>query len=149
MRRVTAWLAWFAALLLLWLAFAGTIQSQEIIAGLCAAALGATAAEVVRSQGLLRFRIQWHWLREIWKPLLRVVPDFFVVIAALVRRPAGRMRRVEFPTGGARDVDAGRRAFVAVAASLAPNTLVIDVDAEQGIVLVHDLVPGSAAQTLP
>ena len=149
MRRVTAWLAWFAALLLLWLAFAGTIQSQEIIAGLCAAALGATAAEVVRSQGLLRFRIQWHWLREIWKPLLRVVPDFFVVIAALVRRPAGRMRRVEFPSGGTRDMDAGRRAFVAVAASLAPNTLVIDVDAEQGIVLVHDLVPGSAAQTLP
>jgi multisubunit Na+/H+ antiporter MnhE subunit len=149
MRRVTAWLAWFAALLLLWLAFAGTIQSQEVIAGLCAAALGATAAEVVRSQGLLRFRIQWRWLRELWKPLLRVVPDFFVVIAALVRRPAGRMRRVEFPTGGTRDVDAGGRAFVAVAASLAPNSLVIDVDAEQGIVLVHDLVPGSAPQTLP
>ena len=149
MRRVTAWLAWFAGLLLLWLAFVGAIQPQEVVAGVCAAAIGATAAEVVRSQGLLRFRVQWRWLREVWKPLLRVVPDFFVVIAALVRRPAGRMRRIEFPTGGARDVDAGRRAFVTVAASLAPNSLVIDVDTEQGIVLVHDLVPGSAAQTLP
>ena len=84
MRRVLAWFAWFAGLLLLWLAFTGTIQSQELIAGLCAAALGTAAVEVVRSQGLLRFRVQWHWLREIWKPLLRVIPDFFVVSAALV-----------------------------------------------------------------
>jgi multisubunit Na+/H+ antiporter MnhE subunit len=149
MRRVVAWFAWFAGLLLLWLAFAGTIQSQELIAGLCAAALGTVAVEVVRSQGLLRFRVQWHWLRELWRPLLRVIPDFFVVTAALVRRPAGRTRRVEFPTGGSRDVDAGRRAFVAVAGSLAPNSLVVDVDEAHGVVLVHDLVPGSAAQTLP
>jgi multisubunit Na+/H+ antiporter MnhE subunit len=149
MTRVAAWLAWFAGLLLFWLALVGTVEYVEWIAGLCAAALGATAVDVVRSQGLLRFRVQCRWLRRLWRPLLRVVPDFLLVLAALARRSRGRVRTVDFPTGGHRDVDVGRRAFVTLAASLAPNSLVIDVDAESGEVLVHDLVPTAAPKDLP
>jgi multisubunit Na+/H+ antiporter MnhE subunit len=121
MTRVAAWLSWFAALLVLWLVLVGTVQDVERIAGLCAAALGASA----------------------------VVPDFFVVLSALVRPTTGRFRTVEFPTGGTRDVDAGRRAFIAIAPSLAPNSLVVDADRESGEVLVHDLVPGAASPGLP
>jgi hypothetical protein len=143
MTRVAAWLSWFAGLLVLWLLLVGTVQDVERIAGLCAAAFGATAAEVVRSQGLLRFRVEWKWLRQVWKPLLRVVPEFFLLLFALARRPHGRFRTIEFPTGGDRAVDAGRRAFAVVAPSLAPNRLVVDVDPNAGEVLVHDLLPGS------
>jgi hypothetical protein len=149
MTRLAAWLSWFAGLLVLWLALVGTVQDVERIAGLSAAAIGATAAEVVRSQGLLRFRVEWRWLRLLWKPLLRVVPDFFVVLAALPRRSRGQFVELDFPTGGKRAVDAGRRAFAVVAPSLAPNRLVVDVDAESGQALVHDLVPSSAPRELP
>jgi len=149
MTRVAAWLSWFAALLVLWLVLVGTVQDVERIAGLCAAALGASAAEIMRSQGLLGYRVEWRWLRLAWKPLLRVVPDFFVVLFALVRPTTGRFRTIEFPTGGTRDVDAGRRAFIVIAPSLAPNSLVVDADPESGEVLVHDLVPGAASPGLP
>jgi hypothetical protein len=149
MTRVAAWLSWFAALFLLWLALVGTVQDVEQIAGLGAAAIGATVAEVIRSQGLLRYRVEWRWLRLLWKPLWRVVPDFFLVLSALVRRPHGRFRSLEFPAGGERAVDAGRRAFAVVAPSLAPNRLVVDVDKETGRALVHDLVPSSAPRELP
>ncbi|MFL5969817.1 MAG: hypothetical protein ACJ74L_09480 [Gaiellaceae bacterium] len=140
MTRIAAWLSWFAGLLVLWLLLVGTVQDVERIAGLCAAALGATAAEVVRSQGLLRYRVEWRWLRTTWRPLLRVVPDFVRLLVALVRRPHGRFRTQEFPTGGDRAVDAGRRAYVVVASSLAPNSLVVDADKDSGEVLMHELL---------
>ena len=92
MRRVAAWLSWFAGLLVLWLLLVGTVQYVERIAGLCAAAVGATGAEIVRSQGLLRFHVEWRRLRHVWRPLLRVVPEFAIVLAALVRRPHGTFR---------------------------------------------------------
>jgi len=149
MTRVAAWLSWLAVLFGLWLVLVGTVQDVERIAGLCAAALGATLAEVIRSQGLLRYRVPWRWLRLVWKPLGRVVPDFFVVLWALVRRPQGRFQKLEFPAGGERAVDAGRRAFGVLAPSLAPNRLVVDIDPDTGEALVHDLVPSVAPRELP
>jgi len=148
MRRVAAWLSWFAGLLGLWLLLVGTVEYVERIAGLCAAALGATGAEVVRSQGLLRFRVEWRWLRLGLKPLLRVVPDFLLVLSALVRRPRGRFRTIDVPTGGERPVDAGRRAFFVLAPSLPPNRLAVDVDPASGEALVHELVPRSGPREL-
>jgi hypothetical protein len=148
MRRVGAWLAWFGGLFVLWLLLVGTVAYVELIAGVGAAAIGATGAEVVRSQGLLRFRVEWRWLRLAWRPLLRVIPEFFLVLFAIVRRPHGAFRTIEFPTGGERPVDAGRRAFGVVAASLAPNRLVVYVDEGDGGAVVHDLLPRSGPPEL-
>jgi hypothetical protein len=145
MRRVAAWLSWFAGLLVLWFLLVGTIQEVERIAGLAAAAIGATGAEVVRTHGLLRYRVEARWLRRGALQLLRVVPDFFRVLTALASRPRGAFRTVPFPAGGHRDVDRGRRAWVTLTASLAPNRLVVDVDPETGEALVHDLRPGAAS----
>jgi hypothetical protein len=144
-RRVAAWLAWFAGLLILWLLLVGTSQDTERIAGLSAAAIGATAAEVVRSQGLLDFSVEWRWLRRTPRHLARVIPDFFLVLATLVRPRRGAFRTLAFPTGGERAVDHGRRAWAGYAASFAPNRLVVDVDPDAGVVLVHDLVPHAAS----
>jgi hypothetical protein len=148
MRRVTAWLAWFGGLLALWLLLVGTVQNVEVLAGLAAAAIGATAAEVVRSQGLLRYRVESRWIWPGLRQLVHVVPDFLRVLAVLPRRPSGRFRTVPFPAGGERDVDRGRRAWATLAASLAPNRLVVDMDADTGEALVHDLIPRAAAEEL-
>jgi hypothetical protein len=140
---------WYAGLFALWLLLVGTVQDVELIAGLCAAAIGVAAVEVVRVQGLLRFRVQWRWLRLGWRPLVRVIPEFLLLVPALIRAPRGRFRELDFPAGGERAVDAGRRAFAIWAGSLAPNRLVVDVDAETGTALVHDLVPGAGSADLP
>jgi hypothetical protein len=148
MRRVAAWLSWFAGLLVLWLLLVGAVQDVELIAGLAAAAIGATGAEVVRSQGLLRYRVEARWLVPGARQLRRVVPDFIRVIAVLPRRPRGTFRTVPFPAGGERDVDRGRRAWATLAASLAPNRLVVDLDPDTGEALVHDLLPRAASEEL-
>ena len=148
MRRVTSWLAWFAGLLILWLLLVGNVAGTERIASLFAAAIGATAAEVVRSLGLLRFTVEWRWLRLTPRQLARVVPEFFLVLSTLVRPRRGTFQVLEFPTGGERAVDHGRRAWAGLAASFAPNRLVVDLDPESGSVLVHDLVPGASPERL-
>jgi hypothetical protein len=148
MRRVAAWLSWCAGLLVLWLMLVGTVQDIELIAGLAAAAIGATAAEVVRTLGLLRYRVEARWIAPGLRQLLRVVPDFVRVLAVLPRRPSGTFRTVPFPAGGRRDVDRGRRAWATLAASLAPNRLVVDLDPDTGEALVHDLLPRAAGEEL-
>ena len=149
MRRAAVWGSWYVGLVTVWLLLVGSVAWLEVVAGLCAAAIGGAAAAVVQSQGLLRIRVDWRWLRLIWKPLARVLPDFVLLMAALVRPPAGTFTRLDFPAGGQRAADVGRRAFAVWAGSLAPNRLVVDVDGEAGKALVHDLVPGTGSADLP
>jgi hypothetical protein len=141
-------LGWFAGLFLLWLLLVGTVQDLELVAGLCAAAIGATAAEIARELGPMRFRLQGRWLLRGSRSLLRVVPEFVLLLGALFRRPQGTFRELEFPTGGERGVDVGRRAFAVFAGSLSPNRIVIDVDRETGHALVHDLLPDASSEEL-
>lgn len=143
MERLRSWLVWALGLFLLWLALVGTIAWLELVAGACAAALGAFAAELVRERGLLDYRLPAPVLVRAWRPLVRIVPDFWALIVALVRavasgrRPSGAYRAVPYPAG-----DAGSRAVATAAGSLAPNTVVVDVDRERDLMLVHVLVPG-------
>ena len=58
LRRVTLWIAWYVPLVVLWLAFVDTLATAEVVLGLVAAAVAATAAEVVRGQDLVRFRLE-------------------------------------------------------------------------------------------
>jgi hypothetical protein len=97
----------------------------------------------------MRFRLDGRWLRRGWRPLLRVVPEFLLLLVAISRRPQGSFRELEFPTGGERAADVGRRAFAVFAGSLSPNRIVIDVDPESGHALVHDLLPGTSSSDLP
>ena len=141
MRHASAWLAWFGGLLIFWLLLVGTIAGTEVVAGLVAAAIGATAAEVVRSLGMLDYAVEWRWLRRTPRQIARAVPDFFLVLATLIRPRKGAFRVLEFPTGGERAVDHGRRAWAGLAGSFGPNRVVVDLDPDTRSVLVHDLVP--------
>ena len=133
---------------MLWLLLVGTIADTERIAGLCVAAIGATAMEVVRSQGLLNIRIEWQWLKRTPRKVARVVPEFFLVLSTLAKPRRGAFRTLDFPAGGERAVDHGRRAWAALAGSLAPNRLVVDIDPETGEALVHDLRRAAAAEEI-
>jgi multisubunit Na+/H+ antiporter MnhE subunit len=150
---VTARLLWWVALFGLWVLLVGTKDELELLAGACAAVLGVVAVEAVRSQGLLRFEFRKSWLVSALKPLARVLPDYVIVLRVLVGalrrrgRTRGAFRAVPFDAGGDTPLGAGRRAFVTAAGSIAPNALVVDVDRERNLLLVHELDPAKAPDT--
>jgi hypothetical protein len=152
MRRVLAWLVWTVLLFWLWILLVGEWSRYELIGGAAAAALGATAMEVVRAQELLRFRVEFRWSLRICRPLARVPPEFAILAVVFVqqlvrpRHRVGAFRTVAFPAGGQGPTDRGRRAFGALGGSLAPNTVVVAIDRRAGEMLVHELSPERASE---
>jgi multisubunit Na+/H+ antiporter MnhE subunit len=140
--RARYWIAWFLPLFVLWLAFVDTLATAEVVVGLVAAALAATAAEVVRDQDLVRFRIRTAWLRDLYRLPGQVLADCRVLAMALWRRLSGRpvhggFRALRFPIDRDDARSAGRRALVTGFVSLTPNTYVVGI--EEGVMLVHQL----------
>jgi multisubunit Na+/H+ antiporter MnhE subunit len=147
--RAKYWIAWYLPLVVLWLAFVDTLALAEVVVGLVAAAVAATAAEVVRDQDLVRFRLRVSWLRDLYRLPGQVLADSRVLAVALWRRLTGRpvqgaFRALPFPIDRDEALSAGRRALVTGVVSLTPNTYVVGVEGD-GSVLVHQLVaePGN------
>ena len=153
-KRVGFWVAWYVPLVVLWLAFVDTFARQEVIAGLVAAAVAATAAELVRSQELVRFRLDPRWLRGLPGLPWQVLRDTWLLTVALWRHCTGHpvrgvFRVVPFPSEADDDRSAARRALVTVLVSVAPNTVVVGVEGDEGELLVHQLVPQPGSPVPP
>ena len=147
-----SWLVWWALSMALWLLLTSTIAGSEAIAGVGAAAIAATFAEIVETSLPLRFRPRLRWFGGAWLPPVRVVTDTGLVFAALwgqltgTRRVRGSLRAIPFEHGGDRNPeDAARRALVLAGVSVAPNTVAIGVDRLRDELLVHELVPRAGA----
>ena len=89
-RRVGFWFAWYVPLVVLWLAFVDTLDPAEVAVGLVAAAIAATAAELVRSQDLVRFRLELRWLRGLTQLPWQTARDCWLLTVALWRHCTGR-----------------------------------------------------------
>jgi hypothetical protein len=135
---VRAWLTWWVVLAALYLWLADNTVWPELAVGAVAAAIGATGTVLVRRHRLTRMRWEARWLRGAWRPLLGVATDFGPLVRALVRRREGVF--VEVPLPGPVD-EPGYRATVEALGSLAPNSIVVDIDHERGVALVHQLLP--------
>ena len=124
-----------------------SIDMSELVMGAIAAAVGATAATVVRSQRLVSFRPRLRWVLGLWRLPLQAALDAGILVAALwrqlvLRRPVGgTFRAVPFRAGGSDPEAAARRVAAKSVGSFAPNTYVLDVDRERELILVHQLVP--------
>jgi hypothetical protein len=148
--RVLAWLAWFAALNLLWLLLISAWVVEEEILGVFAAALAATAAEAVREQGVAGFRPRARWLRRA--PVLpwAALRESSLVLGALARHvsgrgPAqGRFRLVPVALPDDPDEQAAARALLTAAESFAPNSYVLTIDTRRDLMLTHELVSEEA-----
>lgn len=147
--RIRVWFAWFAVLNLVWLALVATLNWQEEIVGVVAAAIGATAASAVQAQGLVHLELKVRWLMSLWRLPWQVVSETWLVFAALLRqvvggpRVEGRFHCVFFPHSGDHPEDEARRALYKLEGSIAPNTVVVGYDEETGSMLLHELIPVS------
>ena len=125
-----AWAAWWVLLAALYL--------------LVAAAVGATGAVLVRSQRHELLRPRLRWLRAAVRPALGVFTDLVPLARTLITRRSGGLHRVPVTIPGDGGEAAAFVAFTEVLGSLAPNTVVVDVDREEGVLLVHRLAGDSA-----
>ena len=148
MRRIVSLVVWWALLVCLWTLYVGTTARIEILFGLGAAAVGAIAADVIRSQGLFRFRADRRWLLRCWKIPHQIAFDFGLVCWELVRalahgrRVSGAYVAVPFPAGNpARGVDRWRRAYATTLGTMTPNGIVVDIDPETDLALMHSIRP--------
>jgi multisubunit Na+/H+ antiporter MnhE subunit len=154
LRSVRFWIAWYVPLVGLWLAFVDTLARAEVALGLVAAAVAATAAELVRAQELVRFRLEPRWLRGLALLPWQVLRDTWLLAFALWRHLGGQpvrgvFRAVPFPSERDDARSAARRALVTGIVSLAPNSLVVGVEGDEGVLLLHQLVPEPGSPVPP
>lgn len=115
-------------------------------------ACGVTGA-LAREQGLEVQILPW-WLLGSWRLLYQIPQDIAIVCwEALVqllapRQVRGEFRAHRFDTTEASAQARGRRALVESVGSVAPNTIVIGIDDERGLLLVHQLRRQGSAKDL-
>jgi multisubunit Na+/H+ antiporter MnhE subunit len=128
-----------------------TVSPPELYAGAGATLLAAAAFEVSRAHGLAEASLSAAWLARGRRVAWRVPVHIWLVCREAViqlvlwrRGPRGRFRAVRFRAGGEGPRDTGRRALTEMLGSLTPNTIVIGVDPDRDLLLVHQLhVQGS------
>jgi membrane-associated phospholipid phosphatase len=135
-----AWLCWWPALTVLWLALADSRRAEEIVTGLVVGAVGATAAVLVRTERATVLRPRPRWALAALAPLRDWPRDLVALGGALVRRPRGRIVEEPFAATGDDPRDAARQALAEASGSLAPNRIVIGIDAERCVIVSHVLV---------
>lgn len=105
----------------------------------------AIAFELAREQGFAESRIDPRWLLGGWRVAAKIPLDIGILcweaIVQLVapRQVRGAFRAARFSATEETTTDTGRRALSEWAGSLSPNTIVVGVDPERGLVLVHQL----------
>jgi multisubunit Na+/H+ antiporter MnhE subunit len=153
-----SWLMWWALLVALYLLLADSVAVPELATGAIAAAVGATGAVVVRRRRQVLLCGRPAWLRAVWRPALALVTDVWPLARVLVER--GVLRRgegalVEVPFAATSDgaEDTARRAVTEALGTLGPNTLVVEIDTDRGVLVAHQLRPtkdpASRAAPLP
>jgi hypothetical protein len=103
------------------------------------------AFQLAREQGFVEARILPWWLVRSWRLLVRIPGDLAIVsweaFAQLVhpRSARGEFRVTRWSATEEVPEHTGRRALAETVGSVAPNTIVIGVDAENGLFIVHQL----------
>ena len=131
----------------LWVAIDDSIGLAELGAGAVVAALAALLTEVALHQADLHPRLRLRWLAGAYRLPGQVLGDTVLVFRALARQlahgedPPSGFRELPVRLGDAGDDAVTRRVLLVGANSLAPNTVVLDVDADREVMVVHQLVP--------
>lgn len=140
------WLTWWVLMMSFWVAIDDSFATDELLAGAGAAALAALAAEVITYQAAIRFLMRPGWLLPALRLPADVARDTWIVFAALARMLARRQPPhsdfTELPVryGETSALGQSRRVLLTGGRSLAPNMLVLGIDAERDVMVVHRLV---------
>jgi hypothetical protein len=130
-----------------------TVSSPELYAMAGIVLLAAVAFLASLEQEFTEAAVKGGWLPRAWRPIISVPAHSLLVsreaLAQCVhpREARGGFRTVSF-AAGEQPEDIGRRALSEALGSLAPNTIVIGVDTERELLLVHQLHRTGSPQEL-
>lgn len=122
-----------------------TVSLPELYAGAGAALLAGIAFEVSREQGFAEASFSPTWFARVWRLGWQVPVAIVLVCREAIfqlvrpRRSRGGFRAISFRAGAEGSRDVGRRALAEALGSLAPNTIVIGIDPDRNLLLVHQL----------
>src|SRR4051794_17539477 len=125
---VRAWLVWWILCAAFWLALIDRTALDELLTGVVAAAIGATAAVLVRQQRRTLTRPRARWVTAAGRPLLGLVRDLPALARALVVRGVlrgqgeGVVQVLPFGATGNDPRSVAYRVWTAALGSLGPNT---------------------------
>jgi multisubunit Na+/H+ antiporter MnhE subunit len=141
--RIFAFGAFLAGAFYLLLIDTTSLPELYVLAGVALA--GAISFVVSREQGYTEASVPATVLIRVWRVLLQIPRDVAVLCGeAVLQLLRPRARRGGFravPFAAVRDTPEheGRRALTEWLGSLAPNTIVVGVDDERRLLLVHQL----------
>lgn len=147
--RAGVWITWWIVLAALWLLLVSKVNPVYVGTGIVLGALAAAWAALVKSHGLTNAVARLGWLRLLGRLPGTILSDTARVGGALLKSlsgappPAGEYRDITFHPGGDDPISAARRALVVLGVSLSPNTFVVAVDRERGLLRIHQLVPSA------
>lgn len=122
-----------------------TVSLPELYAGAGATLVAGLAFAVSSRQGVGEASISPALLARGWRAIARVPTQIVLVCGEAIsqlftRSPRrGRFLAVPFEAGDDDPGAAGRRALAEAVGSLAPNTIVIGIDPDRKLLLVHQL----------
>ncbi len=136
----------FLILLGLWILYVSQVQTNEILAGVAAALIAAVADAVLKAEDFAKFRPRLKWLLLITWEVWYAISGTWAIMLALAKRILGKkseaqFKAVKFHVGGADPESWARRALVTVYATIPPNFIVVGIDREQKLILVHQVSP--------
>jgi hypothetical protein len=120
-----------------------SLPELYVLAGVAVAC--GVGVPLARAQRFVDARVLPWWLLRSWRLLWRIPSDIAIVcweaLAQLVRpRPVrGVLRAAPFRAVDPVPDQMGRRALAETVGSVAPNTIVIGIDDQRGLLLVHQL----------
>ncbi|MBV9160608.1 MAG: Na+/H+ antiporter subunit E [Pseudonocardiales bacterium] len=129
-----------------WVVLDYSLATAELLVGTGVAAVGASFTELVAYQAASHFRMRIKWLIPVFALPGRVVWDTVIVFGALSRRlvrgeePSSGFLAMTKAWGDESPRGLTRRAFLVGGTSVAPNTLVLGIDRERDVMVVHHLV---------
>lgn len=130
----------------LWLAFVSNPHPSEIIAGLAAALLAAVADGVVKAHNLIQFVPQLSWIALIFLEPWYAIEGTWEIFLALGKHLLGRpseaqFKAIRFDPGSDDRESQARRALAISYFTIPPNFVVLGIDRDRSLILVHQVSP--------
>jgi multisubunit Na+/H+ antiporter MnhE subunit len=141
------WLAEAAILFCVWMIYTWQLSKAELLVGIGAALLAAVGAEAVRGLNFAGFYPLLAWMLEVRRLPYTALEGCAVLVEVLVLRYAlkrevrGGLRTLRFEPGGDDARSAARRALAVAFVSFAPNSIVVHIDRDRGIMIYHQIIP--------
>jgi multisubunit Na+/H+ antiporter MnhE subunit len=133
---------------ILWLVFAASLDSHELLFGLLASGMATLGAVIFSRQIWQDFTFRWQWVMEGFRIPWYAVSGTGQVLFGLyqqsftLRRAASVLVGVPFVVGGRNAKAAARRVLAVTYTTATPNSIVVGIARKQRLMLVHQIVPG-------